>query len=166
MTVDTVFQLTGSSKYDLLTDAEEVGQKLLHSQCIQKLIPSMLDYYETEHYVFVHGWIPCTQIRLSSYQKQYRFIDNWRNADKDLWDASRWINGMEAAHEGITVPGKTIVCGHWHCSFGHSNYEGNGGEFDNAPDFTPYYADGIIALDACTTATRFVNCIVIEDTEL
>lgn len=61
-TVDTVFQLTGSSKYALLTQADEIGKDLLHSPCVQKIIPSMLNYYETEHYVFVHGWIPCTQI--------------------------------------------------------------------------------------------------------
>lgn len=70
---------------------------------------------------------------------------------------------MEAAHCGVTEPGKAIVCGHWHCSFGHSHYEGKGGEFDNAPDFTPYYGNGIIALDACTVLSRKVNCIVIDD---
>lgn len=70
---------------------------------------------------------------------------------------------MEAAHNGIVENGKTIVCGHWHCSFGHAYYEGDGGEFDNAPNFTPYYGKGIIALDACTPVSKMVNCIVIED---
>ena len=46
---------------------------------------------------------------------------------------------MAAAHAGITETGKTIVCGHWHCSFGHAKYEGKGGEFDNDPDFSPYF---------------------------
>lgn len=165
-TVDTVCQLTESSKYGLLTEADAIGEAFLHSPCIQKIIPSMVDFFETEHYVFVHGWIPCTQIRLSDYRKQYGSVDEWRNASDNSWNRARWINGMEAAHEGISVPDKTTVCGHWHCSFGHSNYEGKGGEFDNDPDFTPYYADGIIALDACTTVSGFVNCIVIEDTEL
>ena len=62
-----------------------------------------------------------------------------------------------------TEKGKTIVCGHWHCSFGHSHYENDGGEFDNNPNFTPYYGDGIIALDACTVISKKVNCIIIED---
>lgn len=56
-----------------------------------------------------------------------------------------------------------IVCGHWHCSFGHANYENDGGEFDNNPNFSPYYGNGIIALDACTPISHKVNCIVIED---
>ena len=39
----------------------------------------------------------------------------------------------------------------------------DGGEFDNNPNFTPYYGDGIIALDACTPVSKKVNCIVVED---
>ena len=70
---------------------------------------------------------------------------------------------MEAAHGGVTEPGKTIVCGHWHCSFGHAHYEGRGGEFDDDSDLTPYYGDGIIALDACTPVSGRVNCIVVRD---
>ena len=55
-------------------------------------------------------------------------VADWRNADKIMWDKARWINGIEAAHAGIIEPGKIIVCGHWHCSFGHSRYENDGGE--------------------------------------
>ena len=63
----------------------------------------------------------------------------------------------------IIEKNKTIVCGHWHCSFGHSHYEGDGGEFNNNPNFAPYYGKGVIALDACTPISKKVNCIVIED---
>lgn len=70
---------------------------------------------------------------------------------------------MEAAYGGVIEKNKTIVCGHWHCSFGHSKYEGDGGEFDNNPNFAPYFGEGIIALDACTPVSKKINCIVIED---
>lgn len=70
---------------------------------------------------------------------------------------------MEAAASGLIVEGKTIVCGHWHCSFGHAHYENDGGEFSNNPNFSPYYGKGIIALDACTVISHKVNCIIIED---
>lgn len=53
----------------------------------------------------------------------------------------------------------------WPCSFGHAHYEKKGGEFDNNPDFSPYYGEGIIALDACTAFSKKVNCIVIYDEE-
>ncbi len=162
-TVDTVCQLTESPMSNLNSDAEQIGKAFLQNPYIQTIIPSMLDYYETEHYIFTHAWIPCTAINLGSYKKEYAYIEDWRNADADVWDKARWINGMEAAHSGVIEKGKTIVCGHWHCSFGHSQYEGDGGEFDNNPNFTPYYGDGIIALDACTPVSKKVNCIVIDD---
>lgn len=70
---------------------------------------------------------------------------------------------MAAAHAGITEYSKTIVCGHWHGSFGHGKYEGRGGEFDNDSDFSPYCAKGILAIDAYTAVSGKVNCIVIDD---
>ena len=120
-------------------------------------------FEDTEHYIFVHGWIPCTSISLNSAEKEYVPIPDWRNAGKEQWDKARWINGMEAAHAGIIESGKTIVCGHWHCSFGHAHYEHDGSEFESNAHFTPYCANGIIALDACTALSGKLNCIVIED---
>ena len=162
-TIDTMCDLTGFHIRAILDDAENFGRTCLKDPYIQKIIPAMVDYYETDHYIFTHGWIPCTPVSISSHKKEYISISDWRNADKTQWDKARWINGMEAAHAGILEPGKTIVCGHWHCSFGHSRYENDGGEFDNNPNFNPYYGDGIIALDACTAVSRKVNCIVLED---
>ena len=153
-TIDTVLQLTESTMHDLLNTPEDVGEKFLQSPFIQRIIPAMCDYYETSHYIFVHGWIPCEN-------QLYR--RDWRFADENMWNKARWLNGMEAAYAGVIEPNKTIVCGHWHCSFGHSRYEGKGGEFDNNLDFTPYYNTGIIALDACTPVSGKINCIVIED---
>ena len=162
-TVDTVCQLTGFSEREVYTKTDAVGQSFLQNPLVQTIIPAMVDYFETEHYILVHGWIPCTPISLSSTEKEYVPIPDWRNASKELWDKARWINGMEAAHGGIVEPGKTILCGHWHCSFGHAHYAHDGSEFENDANFTPYRANGIIALDACTAFSEKVNCIVIED---
>ena len=87
---------------------------------------------------------------------------NWRETEENFWRASRWINGM-AASASVYEDGKTIVCGHWHASYGHAVLEKLGSEFGADADFHPYYGNGIIALDACTAASGFVNCIVIED---
>lgn len=169
-TINTVLQLTECTKADLFYAPEEVGREFLHTPFVQKIIPSMVDYFETPHFVFTHGWIPCAVVnrerRADNYAGNtttYIYDTDWRNASTSAWDKARWINGMEAAHAGVIEPGKTIVCGHWHCSFGHAHYEGKGGEFNNNPDFSPYYGKGIIALDACTARSRKVNCIVIED---
>jgi len=122
----------------------------------QKIIPSMLDYYETDHFVFVHGWIPCIQ-DLDGYS----YYSDWRSASADEWAKARWYNGIDAA---VTAQEeKTIVCGHWHASYGHSKYEGKCSEFGDDADFTPYQAPGIIAMDACTARSGFVNVLVLDD---
>ncbi len=162
-TVDTVCQLTRSNPVDLQWNDQVIGKRFLHSPLVQKIIPAMVDYFETEHYIFVHGWIPCTALPRFLRGTEYFFDENWRHASSEQFARARWINGIEAAHYGMTEPGKTIVCGHWHTSFGHANYEGIGCEFGEGADFSPYYSDGIIALDACTAVSGKVNCIVLED---
>lgn len=162
-TVDTVLQLTQMTIGDLAATPYSVEEKLQKSPLIQTIIPSMLDYYETSHYIFVHGWIPCTVKGGLFDPVEYIYNSNWRDADKVVWNQARWQNGMQAAHNHVVEPGKKIVCGHWHCSFGHAHYEKKGGEFENDPDFSPYYGEGIIALDACTAFSKKVNCIVIDD---
>lgn len=130
---------------------------------IQPILDRMMDYYETDHYVFVHGWIPC--IRTHPKMARYRPLEeDWRDAPKNRWEDARWYNGMDCAAQGVTVPGKTVICGHWHCSYGHWFYEDyNTPEFGDDADFSPYYADGIIAIDACTAYSGKVNCIVLDD---
>ena len=49
---------------------------------------------------------------------------------------ARWINGMDAAQ--ACTEEKTILCGHWHCSYGHATYEHKGSEFGPDADFRPY----------------------------
>ena len=117
----------------------------------------MRDFYETEHYVFVHGWIPCFRERHG-----YSHISDWRKASDDLWKNARWVNGM-SAYTTVYEEDKAIVCGHWHTSYGHSKIDHNGSEFGSDAVFTPFYGNGIIALDACTSRTGFVNCIVLEE---
>ena len=162
-TVDTVCQLTESSMIDIFDYPDRVGRDYLKTPYIQKIVPAMVDYFETENYIFTHGWIPCRSEHPGTNRAKYVLTEDWRRADEYAWNRARWVNGMEAAHYGATEPGKTIVCGHWNTSFGHSRYEGKGGEFDDESDFSPYYSEGIIALDACTSWSGIVNCIVIED---
>lgn len=161
-TMDTLCQLTDMTTGQVYQNTDYAALMYMKSPYIQKIIPATTDYFETAHYIFVHGWIPCKVKSTGNDQRAYSPVQDWRNAGSAAWSKARWVNGMEAAHNGITVPGKTLVCGHWHCSFGHARYEHHGGEFHNA-DFSPYYGDGIIALDACTPASGKVNCIVIED---
>ena len=161
-TCQTAFDLTGVN--------EPISFERRASIALTKIVPllnQMVDYYETEHYIFVHGWIPCWDRGASKYVMENAFIYNseWRGLSTRDWKQARWRNGIDCAKHGIIEPNKTIICGHWHCSYGHwldnpDKYNSSIGEDSN---FEPYYADGIIAIDACTAYSGKVNCIVIDD---
>lgn len=157
-TAQTIFDFTGVDKPWPFEYRAEVALGM-----VRPMLNRMVDYYETDHYVFVHGWIPCVKEhhRLAKYRP---LEEDWRDALKNKWEDARWYNGMDCAAQGVVVPGKTVVCGHWHCSYGHWFYENDGKpEFGEGADFSPYYADGIIAIDACTAYSGKVNCIVLDD---
>lgn len=162
MTWDTLLQIADMTGIQALENDRELLHRVINSPLYKKLLPSCVDYHETPNYVFVHGWIPC-HAEGPRYSAKYTYDPNWRDADEG-WYYARWHNGMElACKHGILEPDKTIVCGHWHTSYGHAKIEGKGSERGADADFSPFYAKGIIALDACAAASGRLNCIVIED---
>lgn len=160
-TVHTLRDLTGCTVTKMIISPEQVATRMRNTDFYKRILPAMRNYYETERYIFVHGWIPSVTSGPVGNFDSYKYMPGWRHADEAAWYRSRWYNGMLAAHQGVTEPGKTIVCGHWHACFGHSRYEGKSGE-----DCSPYYAEGIIAIDGYTAYSRQVNCIVLEDEDL
>ena len=158
-TLDTIMQFTGFNKYDLYVGTynfPEFKQEI--EPLLDFIVDNAVDYVEARDYIFVHGWIPCNPY-------SGKIEENWRNGD---WNSARWYNGMSAWHNGARIPGKTIVCGHWHCSWGHSHLNQDRKEFpaknrkDWKKSFEPFIDEGIIALDACTAYSGFCNCYVIE----
>lgn len=134
---------------------------------------NMVDYYELGKYIFVHGWIPCKKDYTGKITKSligYLYDPEWRDASKEEWANARWYNGMEMSFENIIEPGKIIVCGHWHTSYGHvRKVEGKPNrvkEFEDDADFSIYYGEGIIALDACTAHTGFCNCLHLRESDI
>jgi serine/threonine protein phosphatase 1 len=122
----------------------------------------LVDYFETEHYIFVHGWIPNFthgEMINGKWCKCYEYMDNWRNASPADWSSARWTSGIECTILQIFEPNKTIVCGHWHAAAWHQHFE------DAAPyaDHSPYVSKSVIALDTCTALSKKVNVFVIED---
>lgn len=156
-TYDTALQLTGFDPVMASIRHYDFADAAKDTPFYKEIIQAMLDYFETEHYVFTHGWIPSIPNR----DKSYSYISSWREADREQWNQARWFNGMDAAQ--TADENKTIVCGHWHTSYGHSKYEHKGTEFGEDADFSPYYGPGIIAIDACTAFSGKVNCLVMED---
>ena len=130
------------------------------------LIDSMLDYYETNNYVFTHGFIPIDNVNNN-------YLENWRNASYNEFKDARWINGIEKSMKyKIGEPNKKIVIGHFHSSYGNvrknvddSFSEGvlSKLEFSDLKLFEPYIDERIIAIDACTHLTKKINVLIIED---
>ena len=169
-TLNTISQITGINEFDLqlgIYDYKKIHNKM---KPLLKIIDSMLNYYELGNYIFVHGWVPYTlQDSHDPDQQEGEFscimipeID--LNAEDFMWAHARWSNGMKEWHMGVTIPNKTIVCGHWHCSHGNYLYHKLGsGEFEKDSSFEPFIDEGVICLDACTAFTQKVNLIVLDE---
>ena len=165
-TWDTAVQLSGLDPAIAVRYPGEVASRVRQTPFYKTLLPAAIDYFETSRYVFVHGWLPgyeATQ-EVPPLNGELHCRPDWREAGSAQWRQARWYNGMECASVfDYGVPGKTTVCGHWHASFGHANFEQKGSEYGDDADFSPFYGKGIIALDSCAAHSGFVNCIVLED---
>ena len=117
-----------------------------------------VNYAEIGDYICVHGWIPC-----------FQHLDDFRDGDQDDWNQAMWLNGMDMwRNPANRVDGKTVICGHWHCSYGWSHIRQERKEWpqknrrDWEKSFEPFVDDGIMAIDACTAHSGIVNVLVIE----
>lgn len=118
---------------------------------LSQYLNSLRDYFEFtgidgNNYVCCHGWLP----------------QDYKDKDCKEFEEYSWINGMAYWKNGHSFKDKTIICGHWHCSYGNSKFHHIGSEFGKDACFEPFKDKGIIALDACTVLTKKVNVIVLE----
>ncbi|MBQ9116351.1 MAG: metallophosphoesterase [Clostridia bacterium] len=165
-TWDSLLQLAEMNESQAKRYPLVLVERVRSSPFYTDLLPSRVNYYETEKYIFCHGWIPVINNGTNSSPK-YLFDPDWRTADVAAWERATWLNGIELACKlGIRPPEKTVVCGHFHASYGHSKIDGNGPERGHGAIYTTFYGDGIIALDGCTVISGIVNCEVIKDEEL
>lgn len=121
---------------------------------IRGFIAGMRDYYETANYIFVHGWVPLD----TGSDAASAVLPDWRCAGENEWKTARFLEWQQTYAKGLTLPDKTVVCGHRPATFGYY--------FDpsRAPDDpSAFYGKGVIAIDATTARSGKVNLIVIED---
>lgn len=136
------------SEFDLKKMAKETR--------LQEVLDMCIDYYETKHYIFVHGCIPIIE-------NCYLYDSDWRTARKERWEKARWTNPVEMFRYEIYEPNKTIVCGHWHCSaLWHEQNPDQYEEFGDKANFEPFTTKNMIAIDTCTDYTKKVNVVVLE----
>lgn len=155
--------LSGLSEDEACRAPGELVRRVVQSPLYRKLLPVCVDYFETPRYIFAHGWLPCRAEGCKPHIR-YSYDPEWRDADETGWRQARWYNGMElACRHRVTEGGKTVVCGHWHTSYGHAKLHGVGSEWGADADFSPFSDEGILAIDGCAASSGRINCVVIED---
>lgn len=163
-TAKTVLQLGDTNiKYSLLTN-------LKRSRKFKRYLNECVNYYETQDAIFVHGWIPYEVDPKLGFSGLH-----FREATSEEWKEARWSNGMQLWEQGIRIPNKTIFCGHFHTSWGHSRLHNEGVDISSKDvpldcmdkvNWDPFIDKGIVALDTCTVISKKVNCYVLEDEPL
>ena len=128
----------------------------------------LVNYFETQNYIFVHSWIP-TNVKFEGESKPWyqqgktlTWMEDWRNGNDVEWEDAMWGNPFIRADQGLNKTGKTIVFGHWHCSSGHKMLGNCNSEFEYAI-WEPCYFKNTIGIDRCTAYTGECNVLVIED---
>ena len=156
------------SKTDVRNDLDYLCSIISKNKTIKRFLNAMVDYYELGDYVFTHGFIPI------GYCYGYpTFNPKWKESKASEWEKARFYNGIELCSEyNIKIPNKTIVVGHYHCSYGNVRLEHGFNidnqeayekyEFSDIKYFKPYYNDGIIAIDSCVYETKKINCLVLD----
>lgn len=120
---------------------------------LKPLLNKMVNYFETENYVFVHSFIP------------YELGKEWREATNKEWARARWGDPFALCAKNLWKENKTLVFGHWHTSkmwakkLGLPQYDKDKSKFDI------YYGKNYIGLDACTVISEQVNVLILEDEE-
>ena len=126
-----------------------------HKEKIDELlmfITDMRDYYETEGYIFTHGWLP-----IIIDGRMPRLVEDFRDASESEWIEARLLGWHEVFAAGAVLDGKTIVCGHRPARLGYL--------FDDTRErdlCEPFFGEGVIAIDAGTVRSGVVNVLVIE----
>ncbi len=144
-----------------LLDREAIGSlgeldtALYHEkiETVRAFVNSMVDYFETENFIFTHGWLPMFGAR----GELIRTAD-FRHAPYHAWRGARIMPWTIAYARGGVLSDKTIVCGHRAVQKAH--------RFDSSRKedaSEPFFGNRMIAMDALTISSGRVNVLVIED---
>ena len=128
----------------ILGDREEsLSESEGISEALRALIKDMQNYYETKHYLFVHGWIPSEA--------------DFRTADTGTWHRARTVGWHESYGENTVLLQKTIVCGHIPTRLAYT-FAPSWDLSDNGI----FYGDGVIAVNGGVESCGKINVLVLE----
>ncbi|MBQ7044875.1 MAG: metallophosphoesterase [Clostridia bacterium] len=147
-TMITLENFFGKYFLDPVTDTIDFSGKTSTVNRICSFLEDTVNYFETENYVFVHGWLPPKE----------NCENDLKSVSDELWEKARWIKWTDAYSGQKPLRNKTLVCGHMPTFFA-KKFDANRKE--NDADI--FYGNGLIAIDAGTADTKTVNVLVIED---
>ena len=160
--------------------------KLFNGKKVKEIIKwiksdDWVNYYETQHYIFVHSFIPLREKTIEMDGSYYStgdkyYFKDWRTQSSAYdWEEASWGCPWSQYERGYfkeeETNGKTLVCGHWHTSdfWNHLDYATDR-EKQLAQDNNPIYNSdkfpGLIGLDTCTVLSHKVNILVLKENEL
>lgn len=119
-----------------------------------------VNYFEIDKYIITHSFIPLYQ-SYGTYFDITRYEPNWRtNATPKQWYEATWGCPYSLYDDGYfdeeKKNNKVLVCGHWHAEDFNWHYKGEKSN-DNM-----YISDHLIAIDARTVLSGFVNIFTFE----
>lgn len=147
-TMQTLTNFFGKYSIDPVDDSIDFSGKTRMVDRVCDFIGETTNYFETENYVFVHGWLP--ENALTAHERA--------TLSDEAWEKSRWTKWTEKYDGSRPLAHKTLVCGHVPTFFAT--------KFNPKRDknnFEIFYGNGIIAIDAGTFDTKKVNVLVLED---
>ena len=113
-------------------------------------INATYDYFETENYIFVHGFLPISP---------EGSLDGYTYADGVEWHKARW-DRWPYRYGRFEIPlGKTLVVGHTPTGYYAAGFE----EGRQTGDYSIFYGERMIAIDGGTVNSGIVNVLVLED---
>ena len=170
--------ISGYEVYDRISETWRTIVAEVKNSAVTKFVESKKDwvnYYELGKYIFVHSFIPYKlKDEVAKYYWPHGYIQddwkeykpNWRQSSDFEWSEAAWGCPYAEYELGLFKPeeekGKILVCGHWHAAAFHEEFEG-AKEMEN---HHTYIGEHLIALDACTVLSKFINVLVIKEDEI
>lgn len=152
-TLETISEFFGKYCLDPQTDKIDFTGKTRQVDRLTDFINETRNYFETENFVFVHGWLP-TKVSDGKMSIQ----PDWRNASDEVWASCRWVKWTDMFKSCERLSGKTIVCGHVPSFFATKFYPERPTDDSNI-----FYDNDLIVVDAGTHSSGKINVLVLED---
>ena len=147
-TMTTLENFLGKYAINPVDDTIDFSGKTRIVDRICDFIEGTENYFETENYLFVHGWVP----------EGVKAAKDCQKVDNQGWEKARWIKWTERYEGENPLLDKTLVCGHMPTFFAKFFDETRG---EN--NYDTFYGKGLIAIDAGTFDTQRINVLVLED---